>query len=299
MSGLVLRALARIVALLPFASLPRFGRALAWLAFDVLRIRRAHVEASLARAGLPPVGRDVYRQLGTSALELLWVSARPDHDLGPLVRVEGRERFERARALGRGVIVATAHTGNWDLTACACASMTPISVVTKRLSSASTDRFWQETRASRGVDLIPAPDGSVFRAARARLRAGRAVAVLVDQDPERRTGVVEAPFLGALAVHDSFAAALSARTGAPIAIALARRSEAGNVVQIVDVIEPPARAGRAWIAETTRVIAARLDEFIRASPSMWLWLHRRWKTRLARNEIDRTMSADVVAGSTR
>lgn len=290
MSGLVLRLFARLVALLPFGALPAVGRALAFVAFDVLRIRRAHVRASLARARLPDVGRAVYRELGTSALELLWLSSRRRTDVRTLGRITGLEKFEAARALGRGVIVATAHTGNWDLAACLCAAHTPLSVVTKRLSSPSIDRFWQETRRARGVDLIAAPDGGVVAAVRARLHAGRAVALLVDQDPERTTSVVAAPFLGDVAMHDTMAATLAARTGAPIVLAFARR-DGGNVVEIVEVIEPGPHADRAWIDATTKLIAARLEAFVRESPSSWLWLHRRWKTREASSRI-----ATVVRG---
>jgi KDO2-lipid IV(A) lauroyltransferase len=276
-----LRAIAWVIALLPFSALRFFAAFLAFLAFDVLRIRRRHVVASLARAGLDPVNaRGVYRQLGISALEFLWLSARPAVPATELMRIDGIDRFEAARAHGRGVIVATAHTGNWDLAACACAERTELSVVTKRLSSPSIDAFWQQTRALRGVDLIAAPDGRALRAIRDRLSAGRAVALLVDQDPERTRSVVSAPFLGDIAVHDTLAATIAARTGAPIVLAFARRDDRGNVLEIIDTIEPPEHPDRAWIEATTRAIAARLDGFVRDNPSAWLWLHRRWKTRL-------------------
>lgn len=278
MSGFFLRVIARVIALLPFAALPAVGRVVAFLAFDVLRIRRAHVQSALARAGLPPVAREVYQNLGASALELLWLSARSSADVSTLVTIDGHARFREASSRGRGVIVATAHTGNWDLTACACASVTPLTVVTKRLSSRSVDRLWQETRAARGVDLIAAPEGSVFRRARERLSLGRSVAVLIDQDPERTHSVVDAPFLGELALHDTFAATLAARTGAPIVVAFARRDP--HVVEVINVIIPPPRASRAWIERTTREIAAHLDSFVRRAPASWLWLHRRWKTQL-------------------
>lgn len=278
MSGSLLRVIARVVALLPFSALPTLGRALAFVACSVLRIRRAHVAASLARAGIALDPREVYRELGTSAFELLWLSARTDVAASSLVRIEGLERFEAARALGRGVVVATAHTGNWDLAACACAWHTPLTVVTKRLSTPSIDRFWQESRRTRGVDLVAAPDGGVLRAARDRLAAGHAVALLVDQDPERTTSVVSEPFLGEVAVHDTLAATLSARTGAPIVVAFARRTTTGQVVDIVGVIEPPRGADRTWIFEATRRIARALETHVRAAPAGWLWLHRRWKT---------------------
>jgi len=289
-----LRVLAWLVARMPFSALATWSAVLAFLAFDVLRIRRRHVVESLARAGLDARdARAVYRELGTSALEFLWLSARRDVPATELMRIDGIEIFETARAKGRGVIVATAHTGNWDLAACACAARTELSVVTKRLSSRSVDAFWQETRAARGVDLIAAPDGGVLRAVRDRLADNRAVALLVDQDPERTRSVVAAPFLGDVAVHDTLAATLAARSGAPIVLAFARREGRTNVLQIIEALDPPEGADRAWIEATTRTIAARLDMFVREHPSAWLWLHRRWKTRL--RACDAPVAAATIA----
>jgi KDO2-lipid IV(A) lauroyltransferase len=275
------RALAALIGTLPHRALFPLGGILAFLAFDVLRIRRSHVLHALDRAGLggAKIARASYRSLGVGIFELLWLAGRPTLDLASLARVEGWSRFEEARALGRGVVVATAHTGNWDLAACACAARTPLAVVTKRLSSRGLDAFWQSSRLRRGLELL-SPEGSIFRAVCARLMRGGSVALLVDQDPERTTSVVEAPFLGENALCDTLPAVLAARTGAPIVLAFARRApHRRHVVEIVDVIIPPKRPGAAWIEETTRKIAAALDTFVREDPTQWMWLHRRWKTR--------------------
>jgi KDO2-lipid IV(A) lauroyltransferase len=280
---LFFRALAWTVGRLPWGALRPLGWALGVLAFDVVRIRRAHVIASMRRAGLDPRAhaRASYVSLGIGVFELLWLTGRPRASLEPLVRLEGWDRFEAARALGRGVVVATAHTGNWDLAACACAARTDLAVVTKRLSARGLDAFWQRARAGRGLDLIAAPDGGVLAGARARLDRGSSIALLVDQDPERTRGVSEAWFLGAPAACDRLPATLAARRGAPLVLALARREGATHVVEIVDVWTPKGPADAAWIDEATRALATRLDAWVRARPSQWMWLHRRWKTRLA------------------
>ena len=282
-----MRFFARVVAWLPFTALGTLGGVLAFIAYDLLRIRRKHVHDSMARAGIedPRAARAMFRALGQGALELLWLSGRPRASLNAHVRIDGWERYEAARALGRGVVVATAHTGNWDLTACACAERTPLTIVTKRLRSKGLDRFWQETRRARGVDLV-AHDEGVVPAIRARLAEGNAVALLVDQDPERQTSVVEAEFLGATALHDALPATMAARSGAPIVVAFARRAGPGgsaHVVEVLDVLVPPPRPSAAWIDETTRTIAAHLAAFVRRDPSCWLWLHRRWKTQRGTN----------------
>ncbi|MBL8718332.1 MAG: hypothetical protein JNL79_20290 [Myxococcales bacterium] len=278
-----LRLIAGFFGLFPFRFLSTLGAAIGFLAGSVLRIRRAHVVAAMQRAGVAAPERSasqMYRGLGASLLELVWLSARRRRGALPFVRIDHRERFDEARRLGRGVIVATAHTGNWDLVACACANETKLAVITRRLSARGLDALWQDTRARRGVDLLPAPDGGVLAAARARLAGGAAVAVLVDQDPERTHGVVFAPFLGEEAAHDTLPATLAARSGAPLVLALGGR-RGGHHVTIEEVFVPPPRAGRAWIDETTRAMAARLEAYVRAAPEEWLWMHRRWKTQRA------------------
>jgi KDO2-lipid IV(A) lauroyltransferase len=129
------------------------------------------------------------------------------------------------------------------------------------------------------VKLVAA-DANVLRALREELGAGRTVALLIDQDPERVTSVVEADFLGAPALHDALPATIAARAGAPIVIAFARREGDAHVVDILRAIDPPARASAKWIEETTRAVAAELDAFVRRDASNWLWLHRRWKSQL-------------------
>jgi hypothetical protein len=46
---------------------------------------------------------------------------------------------------------------------------------------------------------------------------------------------------------------------------------------VLAVFDPPQRARRAWIDETSRSASQALDAFVRAYPSQWLWLHRRWR----------------------
>jgi len=281
---LVWRALAAMIGALPHRALFPLGAFLAFLAFDVLRIRRKHVLHAIERAGLGAtnatrVARASYQSLGVGIFELLWLAGRPKLDLSTLAHIEHWSRYEEARALGKGVVVATAHTGNWDLAACACAARTPLAVVTKRLASRGLDAFWQSTRMRRGLELL-APHGSIFRAVSARLSRGGTVALLVDQDPERTTSVVDAPFLGETALCDTLPAVLAARTGAPIVLAFARRTnDRRHVVEVVDVLVPPERAGAAWIAEATRKITEALDAFVREDATQWMWLHRRWKSR--------------------
>jgi len=277
--GAVLRVLAAAVGVLPWRSLRLGGAALGWLAGTVLRIRRTHVLAAMRAADVSPAASaaaSMYASLGTSALEFLWMASR---GLPECVAIEPRSEalWSQARAAGRGVVVAGSHTGNWDLAACAMARRGELLVVTKRLSVASLDRFWQDTRARLGLRLAP-PQGALAKGL-AILRSGGAVAMMIDQAPGSVRHAVPTRFLGRPAWADRSPAALAALAGAPLVVAACRRNRSGgHELRVLDVRWPPPRPARAWIDDTTAAATRALDAFVRAHPGQWLWLHRRWKS---------------------
>lgn len=224
------------------------------------------------------LARGMYASLGTGLFELFWMIGRPREELARKIAFapEALETIAKYRAEGRGVVVATAHTGNWDLVACAAAELGPLAVVTKRLSMRSLDRFWQGARAARGVRLVE-PEGA-SRIVLDALGEGGIVALLVDQAPERRAGFIELPFLGKPARCDLTPALLAARAKVPLLVALGRRLEDGtHLVEARLVLDPPSRPSRAWIHQATAQVQRAVDAFVREHPSQWLWLHRRWK----------------------
>jgi KDO2-lipid IV(A) lauroyltransferase len=264
----VLRAVASRVA----------APALALLVGDVLRIRRAHAEAAMARAGVPApssTARAMYRSLARGLFELLGtVFTRPDARLSPQFPWPA---IADVLADRRGAVIATAHTGSWDLVACAVASHTPLTVVTKRLSVGWLDRVWQGLRARRGLGL--AQVGSAASAAARALRRGELVAMLVDQAPERARAVITVSFLGEAALVDLSPALCAARARAPLVVAFPRRLEDGtHTVDVAAVLRPPRIPRRDWPARAMTEATRLLETFVLSHPEQWLWMHRRWKT---------------------
>ncbi len=278
---MALRILAAIIGILPWRALEPLGAIVGWVAGSLLRIRRSHVEHAMCAAGIEGERRQaraMYRSLGASALELLWLARRGDESVQH-VRVDGPSLapWLRSRALGHGVVVAASHTGNWDLAACAIARQMELMVVTKRLSVTSFDTFWQSTRSHQGVSLVEA--NGAMRRARIALGRGAAVAMMIDQAPGSRRQALGVEFLGRPALADRAPAVLAAAAGAPLVVAASLRDSNGeHVLRVLDVIVPPERPTRRWIDEATLSATRALDGFVRAHPSQWLWLHRRWKT---------------------
>jgi KDO2-lipid IV(A) lauroyltransferase len=303
-------ALAWLLARLPRGACAFIGVALGFLAGSVLRIRRAHVVSAMRRAGVrDPSGAAsaMYRSLGQSAVEFLVLSATAHraategtapalsadidcHSAKALARARSvapprRRDFDhafdsgaaRASELGRGgVVLAASHTGNWDYAACAVATRMPLVVVTKRLSAARLDRFWQGTRAAFGVELVEGRGALTH--GKAALDRGASVAMMIDQVPMREAHALRLPFLGADALVDRAPFALAARTRAPLlVVASRRRGFLRHELVVLDVLEVPPRAARDWIDSAAARATAALERFVLANPSEWLWMHRRWR----------------------
>ena len=141
--------------------------------------------------------------------------------------------------------------------------------------------------------------GAITRA-RAVLRRGGVVAMMIDQVPISPRHASTCEFLGRPAATDRAPAALAASCRVPLVVAAARRDERGRqVLSVLDVLHPPPRPTRAWVLDATRSATRSLDRFVRAHPGQWLWLHRRWKPMLRRTPPCRTTPSSSPAAASR
>jgi Kdo2-lipid IVA lauroyltransferase/acyltransferase len=235
------------------------GAVLGFIAGSVLRIRRRHVDESMERIGARKAARAMYRALGTSVIELLWLAcmskARRDAMLDRYVDLEG--------VPSGAAVLAASHTGNWELAAAAVARTRPLFVVAKPFTSSWFDRFVARMRARLGIRTID-PRGASAAVVQA-LRSGALVVMPIDQVPDRASHATTAIFLGERAHVDRAPFVPARRANAEVVVCAARRD--GDVHRI------RALASVSDAIEATAV----LDRFVRAHPESWMWLHRRWR----------------------
>ncbi|HEV2687965.1 MAG TPA: lysophospholipid acyltransferase family protein [Bryobacteraceae bacterium] len=190
------------------------------------------------------------------------------------IRYEGLEHYMAAKALGHGVLIATAHFGNWELSAFAHALLTePMNIVIRPLDNQAVDRMVEHRRQLSGNRLIEKWDGA--RAILRALQQNEAVGVLIDQNTSLQEGVF-VNFFGTPACANTAFAKIAARTGAAVIPGFATWSVDENkyVLRFYPAVEISGDP-----AEDTQRLHAKLEEAIREHPGQWLWIHRRWKTR--------------------
>lgn len=221
------------------------------------------------------------------------------------IEVIGREHLEAAAAAGRGMVVFSAHLANWELAVLLQTSAAiETALIYRRQNNPWIDRLLDRLRASRRTKL--APKGAAgARDMIAALRAGGAVGVLVDQKYNEGLAV---PFFGHPAMTVTGPAELAIRRAAPlIPLRIERRGGARFRITVYPPLEiPPSGPGDAGKDDTSKgdtnkggtntggtstggtnngdaVLAAllgrmnaTLEDWIRAAPGQWYWIHQRW-----------------------
>jgi KDO2-lipid IV(A) lauroyltransferase len=190
------------------------------------------------------------------------------------IRCEGAEHFENALRAGRGVLFATAHLGNWELSAFAHAILTgPMNVVVRPLDNPWIDRMVERRRGLSGNRIIGKRD--IARPILKALAANEAVGILIDQNSMPDSGVF-VDFFGVPACTGTGFAKLAARSGAAVIPGFALWS-AKERLYVLRFYPPVPMTGDA--ISDTAALQRVLEEIVRAHPDQWLWIHRRWKTR--------------------
>lgn len=263
-------------ALATIAWQPRLARVYIKLVdLGIPRLRRT-ARKNLEIANIPDKGivdgvfRSMARLLATFARFPRMTAA----NIHQWIRYDGLENYQNALARGRGVLVATAHLGNWELSAFAHAWMTaPMHIVVRPLDNPLIDKLVERRRSLSGNRVIEKKDAArgILRA----LAANEAVGILIDQNTTPDQGVFVDCF-GVKACAGSAFVKLAHRSGAAVVPGYALWSQDENryILRFYPAIEMTGD-----VQEDTQRIHSHLENVIRQHPDQWLWIHRRWKTR--------------------
>lgn len=205
-------------------------------------------------------------------MKLQWMSAE---ELISMVNLSGMEHIDNALAKKKGVIMVTAHYGNWEWGGAYVAAMGyPTSVIARDANDPLTRELVNKARESKGIRVYGRADvRELLRA----LKNNEVIAILPDQ--HAKDAPVRVKFLGRVADTASGPATLAMRTGAAVVPAFVAREPGDNLVgEILPPIVMQDTGDReADIIANVQRINDVLGDQIRKRPDQWLWLHDRWK----------------------
>lgn len=224
------------------------------------------------------MARKVWAHVGRAAAEIIHLQW-PDklfRNLSITVEDQTQQRIDAVRSSGRGVLVLTAHLGNWELLgAYAVRIGIPIHVIVKPLVEAAYDGLIRRLRERAGLRMYYARGRDAVEMMRC-LRRGDWLGVLIDQ--QMGEGDVVVPFFGFPAPTAPGFAELAWRTGALVVpAALLRTGPWTYRLEFGPVLEPPPgltgmRLGAWYLKAGTEAV----ERLIRLAPEQWMWMTRRW-----------------------
>ena len=272
-----------VLSSMPVSLARRSGAALGDVVFRLDRRRRHLALDNLSRAfperpaaERESIARDSYRHLGSSLFNTFAGLRLSREELCERITIEGFEHLIDAEAMGRGVILLSAHLGTWEVAAWALAlSGRPVHVIGRPADNPHLDREMRRIREHWGNQMI-VKRGAARSSIRV-LRKGGYLALLVDQHAGTKSAV-RLPFFGRPAWTSTLPARLSVKSGAPVVPGYGYLEPGGRYRMTVrEPIVPPDRPDGDALVELTKRYVDAGEREIRLRPGEWMWMHRRWR----------------------
>jgi KDO2-lipid IV(A) lauroyltransferase len=260
------------------------------LVFFFKRLSRRHfrlVESNLAAAfpDAPPQERRdlqdrIYRHFGRLFVEITRTFARrqPQAILARS-RIVHPELIERALLKKRGLLVFSAHFGNWEWLPLILHTRFNKSIfsVARPMDNPLIENKVRDFREAMGSRVIYKKNS--LRSILAKLADNEIVCLLIDQNAVPREGVF-VDFFGRKASSNTSVAQLHLKKNIPVLPAFLHYEGREIVLEIQPEIDLP-RSGNEQddLLALTQHMTGLIEGQIRKFPEQWLWFHDRWKTR--------------------
>ncbi len=237
-------------------------------------LRAAYPEKSDAE--IETILREMWDNLGRTVGEYPHLDKITLHGPDPRIEIVNADISDAAMASGKGVMFVSGHFANWETMPFAAHQRgyesgevyRPVNnpyvgnwIVRQRIKCGPKEQI---SKGAQGVKRI-----FTF------LRRGKAILLLVDQKTNEG---IPAPFFGREAMTTPAPAALHLKLGSIILPASNERLRGARFRMTVHPpveFEPTGDHDRDVHALTVKINEA-IEQCVRARPSQWLWLHRRW-----------------------
>jgi KDO2-lipid IV(A) lauroyltransferase len=229
------------------------------------------------RAGLQA---RIYDHFGRVFMEILRTFARSDPGaVLARTRIRHAEILERALEKGRGVIVFSAHFGNWEWIPLVLRDRLgrEIHSIARPMDNPLIENKVRTFREAMGSRVIY-KQGSL-RTILQRLGGNGIVYLLIDQNTVPREGVF-VDFFASKAATVTTVAQLVLKKHIPAVPVFLHYEGETIVVDVLPEVDFTARGtDTAAVTGLTQELTRLIEEQVRRFPEQWFWFHDRWKTR--------------------
>jgi len=280
---LIFKVITIFIRILPFKGKYYFAVFFGRLAYFLNRKNRKIAKKNLDKAfpgQLDSKEKDIlikktYNNLAMSLVEILILPHINESNFNNYLKTEGKHYLDNAYLEGNGVILFTAHFGNWEWLGAFISLMGfPVNAVVKRQKNIYIDNFINSLRESKDIAIIE--KGIAVRQSYKCLRRGEVLLLLGDQAAGSKGWLTK--FFGIETTNYSGAVRFAEKTGAKILpVYLIREGFASHKL----LFYPPHTVEKGSSKKEQKQKLQRLifitEEIICQHKSQWLWLYNRWK----------------------
>ncbi len=279
-ASIVVRILNLIFRFIPISVSLWLGRAIGRAIFFFNRKRRvigyANLKAAFggekSPAQLIQILKGVYVNIAQTFVEVLNLTKVSRKFVDRYVKVVNMERIKNAAKSGRGVILLTAHFGDWELSSLVGAiEGFPMTVLAREQKMKRLNELLNRLRESKGCKVVR--KGISVKGILKALKNKEIVGILADQDAGKKGVFVD--YFGRPTSVAPGAFEFASHTGAIILPNfIARLKGPYHSLFLDEYIEVSQSDVKASVQKYMNV----LESYVRRYPDQWLWLHKRWKS---------------------
>lgn len=262
----------------------KFAYLLALLFYNLIPIRKKTVFENLDIAfpdksfeEKSKIAFKSYLSFCISMVEILILPYLSKEKVQTLVEIKNLDLVKKKYDEGNGVIVLSAHFGNWEFIAASGSLQVniPFNIVVKNQRNKYVND-WMNRARTRWINKV-IPLGVSIRTTFSVLKNGEILAIVADQRGPEDGLKIE--FFGKKTSVFTGPAVLSLKTGAPLLFGIPiRRPDYSYFAEICEI-------DRSNLPDDfdnqVKVLCERmlkhLEEIIVKYPEQWLWMHKRWK----------------------
>lgn len=273
--------LSRFIGLFPISFSRKIAHLIAFIFYYFIPIRKRVARENIKRAfpeknplQIRKILINSYINFATVFIEILYIYKLRKEEIKNFIKIED-DLVNKFKSEGKGVILLSAHFGNWEILAASSAVLDcSYSIVVKEVRNNLVDRFMNNLRCKWGNKVIKLTP--TMRELIKEIREKKIIAILADQ-----RAPIESPkikFFGKETSVFTGPAYLSTKLNTPILCYLCYRDKDGTYIARSHPIEYDETAGeQEKIMQITKRYFEILETEIRKYPDHWLWFHDRWK----------------------
>jgi lauroyl/myristoyl acyltransferase len=195
----------------------------------------------------------------------------------PLLKVQGLDHLEEARALGKGVMCVSCHMGSYEVvSAIWAATLTPVSFFAEELEPRALFEWYRDTRARLGISVLTLSVKGIRKVTEA-LHEKEMVITAIDRDITGTGHMM--PFFGRPAPIPLGTAAIAMRLGTPLLpVCVYRMPDDSYMAEAAPMVIAKSTGDRkADEIRVTQELVSHIEGFIRKHPEQWHVPHRIWE----------------------